>query len=66
MSFGGSYFAKDHQTVFGRMVAECFRFACFELQRTLFLECFVLVLVLVVLPTMLETFFVACPLFLKP
>ena len=60
--FGGSCFAKDHQTVLGGMVVNCFRFACFELQRMLFLECWS-VFALVVSPTMRETFFVVCPLF---
>ena len=37
--FGGSCFAKDHQTVFGGMVVNWFRVAYFELQGVLFLEC---------------------------
>ena len=43
-------------------MVNCFRFACFELQRMLSLECWS-VFALVVSPTMRETFFVVCPLF---
>ena len=64
LRFGGSCFAKDHQTVFGGIVVQCFCFACFELQRMLFPEC-CSGFVLTVSPTMLETFFVVCPLLLE-
>ena len=45
-------------------MVNCFHFARFELQRMLFLEC-CSVFVLGVFPTMLETVFVVCALFLE-